>query len=176
MRLTQAMKIEFKNAVMSSLPTPAADAYREETDKVQKEVYALNPKDVIAFDKKYPGVVRRYEQSVKLQGSSGKYDFAYISMTPIVAERPGLREEIAKRLTPFWEACQEEQRKRRELAASVRQATEACTTLAALQKALPELVQFMPKGGGAKALTITTHAQLITDLMKAGLKTEPATA
>lgn len=170
MRLTKDLREQFANNVMAGTKKVAEEAEESAIAAFNKELYSMLPDDVRKLDKKYPGLVAKHDHVVSLP-DGGRYIYVYLTVTCLNEDKAdGYRD----RLLALRRAVLDEQSARSDLRRHLMNVAAGCRTTEELAKKLPELVSYIPKA--ARPLTVTSHAQLITDLVKAGLNLETTAA
>lgn len=161
MRLNRDDKEAFVRAVMQDVPSE--DFQAQAAELVNDYFKAKAPKDVVAFDKKYPG-------KLKTHYISGRYISGYHTVFAedtcynIDSSHPDLWEQVKA-----VEEKRDEQRQRmRDLEARVRGMIEACNTLKQAKERLPEFEKYLPKDRGAAGTADLPVANVVAELSKAG--------
>lgn len=170
MRLTKDIREQFANSVIAGTKRVAKEAEAAAIAAFNKELYMLLPEDVRKVDKKYPGLVAKHDYGVSLP-TIGRSTYIYLTVTCLNEDKAdGYRD----RLLALRQAVLDEQSARRDLRRHLMNVAAGCRTSEELAKKLPELASFIPKE--ARPLTVTSHDQLITDLVNAGLDLETTAA
>ncbi len=159
MKLTNAKRDAFVSKVMNSIPRVSKYNGEWLSKEIQKAGDALLPNDVQAFIKNYPEYFNR--ESVYL-GSKSIYTY--------LARGQRLQDINTKPLWDKYAEYEAEINKRVALRNRVAEVTYACSTLKALQTALPDLIEFMPVEGATVKNLPVAQTSLTQDLLSAGLK------
>lgn len=170
MRLTKDLRERFVDSVMAGTKCKAEEAEAACIAACNKELYMSLPEDVRRLDKKYPGLMARYEHCVDLP-TIGKYTYAYLTVTAL---NKGKADSYRDHLTAERQAVKDEEEARKDLRRHLMSVAAGCRTAEELAKKLPELSSYIPRE--TRPLAVTTHAQLITDLMNVGLDLETPAA
>lgn len=164
MRLTVKHKSDFVKAVMSSVPTPAAKARADAISDYTRVLENRLPPSVLKLSKQYPNVFRRVSGYCPELGEH----VYHISMDP-TAPLPE-----ARGADTVMKNYRKEQENLLSLRMRLRDLTAACTTLAQLSAAFPDLTAYMPKDAAKesklKNLPVAAGG-IVADLVKAGLPT-----
>jgi hypothetical protein len=175
MRLTKEIKDDFVKLVMANLPR------QHRTDKVAVKVEAAKlaraalPAELRTMEAKYPGCVAYTSVCLTLIEKGDKlHDNTYYSDT-VSIEMPNvvkLKDVDLKDLIAGYRSHVQEERDREEMYKRLMRVANSVTTLARLHELLPELAQWMP-AEEAKVYLPATISNVVSDLMKAGLKVKP---
>lgn len=199
MNLNNNLREQFVNAVMKSLPE--APAYDEEKwarmmrDRVEN---ATVSSEVKLFADAYPNLIRHQDYLAKLPGtedrewtlcsfgtagvgaSDGRARGIYFSV--VRSENKLTNEEVTSLTGPLAaEAAAEYLARlnvlveRRNLRQQLQAVAANSPSTQALEKAFPELVDFIPKDAEPQLPAIVGTSELVAGLVKAGLKLHEAT-
>lgn len=171
MRLTNDFRRTFVAAVMDSIPRK----HRFDSDAIKDELRQASeaglPQEVRLFAKKYPNLIQR-TRLVWLDGvpEGLARSVARIPRSIYVLDHEDVTTPDVSGILARASAYVEEEAFRRELSTRLQEIAASCTTLKALQDALPELVGFMPaeQPGMKKQLPVAAGG-LVSELVSAGL-------
>ena len=170
MNLNNKLRTDFVDAVLAGIPV--VNYYNRENAKqeIRKEIEKQMPADIQAFAKKYPDLIER-NKNIRLdllayEDARGGRHFPYIrTVDHSSAELIPLDKWVALKTASDKEQAE---RERETLHDRLTQIASACTTLAKLKEAMPELISYMPEEVEKRNLPITTGG-LVTELLAAGL-------
>lgn len=177
MKLTKAHRDEFVDGVIESIPVKHKFTTSDVQQAITDLAFSALPPDVKPLHKKYPGLVatcsfthRLLPPDDPLEGVAGlRHVYPYI---PRIVDYTQL--DLKGITDKFRRHCQEE-KDRDELAKRLRISAMACGTLKQLMDQFPELVEFMPTPPEKKEWLPVPVDNLVTDLMKAGVKVKRST-
>jgi len=172
MRLTNQMREDFVNDVMSKVRRRqkwSREACREE---INKRLAAALPADIKAFVAKHPDLVCRETKTVDWmlwRTSEGHRQWTYVSMV-LNQKLSDVDVEDLKKHYALWV---KEDDRREEMATRLREVANSVTTNTDLAKVLPDLVKFVPKDAPKfNKLLPMASSQLFRDLKTLGLEVE----
>ena len=177
MRLTNEMRAKFAADVLKAVPMKHDMSNAKASETITARLYEFLPKEVKAFDKKYPGLVNRTHMSVNCTYTDGtsvleregtytvrryiRYEFV-----PAEGSKDTSIQDILEENSKYWD----EIRERKELKERIYEQALSCANLKKLQEFFPELVQFMPKQATKTgALVLVGTSNLIAELMQRGI-------
>lgn len=161
MRLNKAHKEAFVRAVMDDLPYID---YNEQAQKLVTEYFAATcPPDVVAFNKKHPGLLKTQHIATPY-GLSGVY-------TPLALESfyntESAHPALWKKLVPLAEAAKAQRAKAEELRTKVRGLIEACSTRKQAAERMPEFEKYLPAEEAAPLENLPVSS-VVAELASAG--------
>lgn len=175
MKLTNEMRNEFAEKVKKAIPRKCLMTKAKAIAAIEVRIGEVLPAEVKKLQKAYPGLLATQSQKVTLVPNGhglGYLDWndqhAYMAVPRIVDISSVKVDDIVGEYVEHVKeeaACEGLRQRTQSLAYS-------CTTLARLQELLPELVEHMPVES-TKAFPIATTDNIISDLMKVGVKMAP---
>lgn len=196
MRLNNNLREQFVNAVMKSLPeAPAYDGKKWAQTMRDRVENATLPPEVKLFADAYPNLIRRDDgyrvvlpgtESTEchlsgfLGGSDGTAKRIYFVV--VRCENKLTDEEVTSLTGPLaaeagaeYLACLNALVERRNLRKQLQDVAANSPSTQALEKAFPELVDFIPKDAEPQLPELVGTSELVDGLVKAGLKLHEAT-
>lgn len=196
MRLNNNLREQFVNAVMKSLPeAPAYDGKKWAQMMRDRVENATLPPEVKLFADAYPNLIRRDDgyrvvlpgtESTEchlgefLGGSDGTAKRIYVVV--VRYENKLTDEEVTSLTGPLaaeagaeYLACLNALVERRNLRQQLQDVAANSPSTQALEKAFPELVDFIPKDAEPQLPELVGTSELVAGLVKAGLKLHEAT-
>ena len=173
MRLTNQMRDDFVNAVMSKVRRRQRWSRVVCVEEINKRFAAVLADDIKEFMEKHPNLVARESKCLpdwlcwtKENGHRG-YSYAFAVVGQKLTD---INMEDLKKHHELW---QKEEERRKETASRLRQVAYSVTTNTDLAIALPDLVKFVPKDEPKpKKLLPVANSQLFKDLKSLGLEVE----
>lgn len=196
MRLNNNLREQFVNAVMKSIPeAPAYDGKKWAQMMRDRVENATLPPEVKLFADAYPNLIRRDDGyrvvlpgtestechlSEFLGGSDGTAKCIYFVV--VRYENKLTDEEVTSLTGPLaaeagaeYLACLNARVERRNLRQQLQNVAANSPSTQALEKAFPELVDFIPKDAEPQLPELVGTSELVAGLVKAGLKLHEAT-
>lgn len=169
MKLTKAMREEFVASVMSGIPIEHHYNSDDAESEIIKAVEMQLPNDMLNFVKNYPDLVLRNKRMEfkDLKYRNWRDQVCYTSI--YVIDHESCKPIDVSQWIEKQQKHDAEKQRRAELQRRLSEITKACTTLAKLKVALPELESYMPTEVVKRDLPIASGT-VITDLMQLGLK------
>lgn len=172
MRLTNQMREDFVNDVMSKVRRRQKWSREACSEEINKRLVTALPADIKAFMAKYPNLVCRETKTVDWmlwRTSDGYRQWTYVSMV-LNQKLSDVDVEDLKKHYALWV---KEDDRRKETAKRLREVADSVTTNADLAIALPDLINFVPKDEPkVKKLLPVANSQLFMDLKTLGLEVE----
>lgn len=161
MRLTKVHKQAFVKAVMDDLPSID---YNEQAKQLVEEYFAAKcPADIVAFNKKHPGLLnaRRVDAPYPLNGVYTP--FALEASYNTESAHPALW----KKLVLLAEDARAQVEKARSLREKVRGLIEACSTRKQAAERMPEFEKYLPAEETAPLANLPV-SNVVAELVSAG--------
>ena len=169
MRLTNEMRSAFADKVISKIPVRSDWTRDKVIAEFEKRLLRSMPEDVQVFAKKYPQIVVRSSRHIRwldYKDDRG-YHYGYVQ----AIHTADLAAIDTSDLQAAWSEHTAEMDERKALRERVYEQACACTTLAALEVAFPDLKGLMPKPVIITPRSLPVAAKGLTDdLVKLGLE------
>lgn len=161
MRLNKVHKRAFVKAVMDDLPSID---YNEQAQKLVEEYFAAKcPADVVAFNKKHPGLLKTQRAATPYPLNGVYTPFALEACHNTESTHPVLW----KKLVPLAEAAKTQAEKAHSLREKVRGLIEACSTRKQAAERMPEFEKYLPAEETAPLANLPV-SNVVAELVSAG--------
>lgn len=161
MRLNKTHKDAFVRAVMDDLP---CIDYNEQAKQLVEEYFAAKcPADIVAFNKKHPGLLKTQRVATPYPLNGVYTPFALEACHNTESAHPVLW----KKLVPLAEASAAQSAKAKELRAKVRGLIEACSTRKQAAERMPEFEKYLPAEETAPLANLPV-SNVVAELVSAG--------
>lgn len=170
MKLTKAMREKFVDDVLAGIPIQHGYDLSEAKEQIRALYESQLPSDILTFAKKYPNLIKR-DKYFNLKALAYLSKDRYERQPSVwVIDYENYIEADLSQWVKFKHLADAELEERKSLRNRLLEIANACTTLAKLKVALPELESYMPVEQEVKRNLPVASGTVITDLLQLGLK------
>jgi hypothetical protein len=169
MRLTNEMRGDFANRVVSKIPLRSNWTREKIIAEIEKRLLTTWPKEVIDFRKKYPAQINNTTMIIDwltYRNPEGRFYYGYVNCL----NGSDLRKIDYTDLKQHYDELCAEIVEREQIRCRIYEQACSCNTLAQLRVVFPELLGLMPKEAvTVKSLPVAAKG-LTSELVKLGLE------